>query len=98
MQIAHGASIQSILVSAFSFFAATFGVGLYSEIDMISALCVLMARGALISMIVVIFVLPSVLLLFDRAILYTSMGFRPSREKRKGENKKVENKKVVLER
>lgn len=98
VQIAHGASIQSILVSAFSFFAATFGVGLYSEIDMISALCVLMARGALISMIVVIFVLPSVLLLFDRAILYTSMGFRPSREKRKGENKKVENKKVVLER
>ncbi len=83
VQIAHGASIQSILVSAFSFFAATFGVGLYSEIDMISALCTLMARGALISMVVVIFVLPSILLLFDRVILYTGIGFRPG--KRKGQ-------------
>ena len=79
VQIAHGASIQSILVSAFSFFAATCGVGLYSEIDMISALCTLMARGALISMVVVIFVLPSILLLFDRVILYTSMGFKPGK-------------------
>ena len=66
-------------MSAFSFFAATCGVGLYSEIDMISALCTLMARGALISMVVVIFVLPSILLLFDRVILYTSMGFKPGK-------------------
>ena len=56
IEIAHSASIPSILVSAFSFFAATFGVGLYSEIDMISSLCTLLARGALISMVVVIFV------------------------------------------
>ena len=54
IEIAHSASIPSILVSAFSFFAATFGVGLYSEIDMISSLCTLLARGALISMVVVI--------------------------------------------
>ena len=77
VRIAHETSIQSILVSALSFFASTFGVGLYSEIDMISSLCILMARGALISMVVVILVLPSMLLLFDRLILATSMGFRP---------------------
>ena len=52
-------SIQSIIVSALSFFAATFGVGMYSNIDMISSLCILMARGAIISMFVVIFILPS---------------------------------------
>ena len=79
--IAHGTSIQSILVSAFSFFAATFGVGLYSKIDMISSLCSLMARGALISMITVIFVMPAMLLLFDRVIIYTSLGFRPKKQK-----------------
>ena len=77
VQIAHASSIQSILVSALSFFASTFGVGIYSEIDMISSLCILMARGALISMVVVIFVLPSMLLLFDRLILVTSIGFKP---------------------
>ena len=56
---AHRVSAQSIMVSALSFFAATIGVGLFSNIDMISSLCILMARGALISMVVVIFVLPS---------------------------------------
>ncbi|MDO5346468.1 MAG: MMPL family transporter [Lachnospiraceae bacterium] len=81
VEIAHGTSIQSILVSALSFFAATFGVGMYSEIDMISSLCTLLARGALVSMIVVIFVLPSVLLLCDRLIIYTSIGFRPKKKK-----------------
>lgn len=69
-------SIQSILVSALSFFAATFGVGMYSNIDMISSLCVLMARGAIISMFVVIFVLPSMFMLFDKLIIHTSFGFR----------------------
>ena len=64
-----------------SFFAATFGVGLYSEIDMISSLCTLLARGALISMVVVIFVLPSMFLLLDRVIIYTSRGFRPKKNK-----------------
>lgn len=80
VEIAHSTSIQSILVSAFSFFAATFGVGMYSEIDMISSLCTLLARGALISMLVVIFVLPSVLLLCDGLIIHTSMGFRPKKK------------------
>ncbi len=56
--IAHRTSMKSVIVSAISFFAATFGVGLYSDIDMISALCNLMARGALISMVVVLCVLP----------------------------------------
>lgn len=69
-------SVQSIIVSALSFFAATFGVGLYSNIDMISSLCTLMARGAIISMFVVIFILPSMFMIFDRIICVTSMGFR----------------------
>jgi len=73
--IAHQASIKSIIVSALSFFAATFGVGLYSNIDMISALCSLMSRGALISMVVVIFVLPAMFMIFDKAICKTSMKF-----------------------
>ena len=76
VRIAHATSISSILVSALSFFAATFGVGMYSEIDMISSLCSLMARGALISMVVVILVLPAMLLAFDRVIIYTGLGFR----------------------
>ena len=69
-------SIQSIIVSALSFFSATFGVGLYSNIDMISSLCILMSRGAIISMFVVIFILPSMFMIFDKAIAKTSMGFR----------------------
>ncbi len=69
-------SIQSVLVSALSFFAATFGVGIYSNIDMISALCSLMARGALVSLFVVVFVLPSLFMVFDRVICATSMGFK----------------------
>ena len=63
-------SVQSIVVSALSFFAATFGVGLFSDIDMISALCTLMARGALISMCAVILMLPSALMLFDKIIMF----------------------------
>ena len=63
-------SVQSIVVSALSFFAATFGVGLYSDIDMISSLCTLMARGALISMCAVILMLPSALMLFDKVIMF----------------------------
>lgn len=77
---AHKFSAQSIIVSAFSFFAATIGVGLYSNIDMISSLCILMARGALISMIVVVFVLPSMFMVFDRVIVKTSKDFLPKKE------------------
>lgn len=73
--IAHKTSIQSIFVSAMSFFAATFGVGMYSGISVISSLCMLMARGALISMVTVIFALPAILLLFDPIIIRTSRGF-----------------------
>lgn len=74
---AHRSSMKSILVSGVSFFAATFGVGLYSEIDMISAICTLLSRGAVISMIVVICVLPAMFMVFDKVICKTSAGFLP---------------------
>ena len=67
------------MVSAFSFFAATVGVGLYSNIDMISSLCILMARGAVISMVVVVFILPSMFMVFDKVIVKTSRGFLPKK-------------------
>ena len=73
-------SIQSIIVSALSFFAATFGVGVYSNIDMISSLCSLMARGAIISMFVVIFILPSMFMVFDRLICASSAGFKTKKQ------------------
>lgn len=76
VRLALEGSIQSVMVSAFSFFAATFGVGIYSNIDMISSLCVLMSRGAIISMLVVIFVLPSMFLVFDKLIVSSSVGFK----------------------
>lgn len=69
-------STQSVIVSALTFFAATFGVGMYSQIDMISSLCSLLSRGAIVSMFVVILVLPSMFMLFDRAICATSSGFK----------------------
>lgn len=75
---AHKFSAQSIIVSALSFFAATIGVGLYSNIDMISSLCILMARGALISMVVVVLILPSLFMVFDKIIVKMSKGFQPS--------------------
>ena len=77
---AHKFSAQSIIVRAFSFFAATIGVGLYSNIDMISSLCILMARGALISMVVVVLILPSMFMVFDKAIVKTSKDFLPKKE------------------
>ena len=67
--------LPSVFVSALSFFAATFGVGLYSSIDMISSLCILLARGAIISFLVVTFILPAMFMVFDRVIIKTSMGF-----------------------
>lgn len=78
---AHTASMKSIIVSALSFFAATFGVGLVSNIDMIGSLCNLMARGALISMCIVLTMLPTMLTLFDRLIchkLYRAEKNRPT--------------------
>lgn len=82
-------SIQSIIVSALSFFAATFGVGVYSNIDMISSLCSLMARGAIISMFVVIFILPSMFMVFDKVICATSAGFKERKNSAKIEQKPV---------
>ena len=76
----HG-SITSIVASALTFFGATFGVAMYSDIDMISSLCMLMARGALISMVVVIFMLPSMFMIFDKIIIHTSAGFRPKADR-----------------
>ena len=78
--IACQSSIKSIVVSALSFFAATFGVGLYSNIDMISSLCTLMARGALISMVTVIFVLPSMFMVFDRLLVRGREGKEKSKK------------------
>ena len=69
-------SIGSITVSALGFFAATFGVAMYSDVDIISSLCMLMARGALISMFSVILVLPSLFMVFDRLICKTTAGMR----------------------
>ena len=71
-----GTSINSIVVSALCFFGATIGVGVYSKIEMISSLCQLMSRGAIISMIVVITVLPAFLLVFDKLICKTTAGMR----------------------
>lgn len=79
IQIALSTSISSVIVSALGFFAATFGVGMYSDIDMISALCTLMARGAIVSMFVVIFVLPSMLMVFDRLICATTKAMHPTK-------------------
>ena len=72
-------STTSIIVSGMCFFAATFGVGVVSTIDMIGCLCTLMARGAIISMAVVIFVLPSILIIFDKIITKTTLGFKKGR-------------------
>lgn len=76
IEIAVATSIPSIIVSAFGFFCATFGVGWYSDVGLISTLCNMMARGAVISMITVILVLPSVLMLFDKVIVKTTRGLR----------------------
>ena len=71
-----GTSISSIIVSGLCFFGATFGVGVYSKIEMIGSLCTLMSRGALISMVVVITVLPAFLMIFDKIICKTTMGMK----------------------
>lgn len=87
VQIALGTSVKSVISSALSFFGATFGVGLYSNIDMISSLCILMARGALVSMVVVLTILPTMFLIFDKLIVKTSWSF--DKEKALGIGKKL---------
>ena len=68
-------SAGSIFVSGMSFFAATFGVACYSQVEMIGSICTLLARGAIISMIVVLLVLPAMFMIFDKLICKTSIGF-----------------------
>ena len=75
VSIAHQTSMPSIISSGLSFFAATFGVACYSNVDMIGSICTLLARGALISMCVVILVLPAMFMMFDKVICKTSIGF-----------------------
>ncbi len=67
-------SIPSIIVSGMGMFAATFGVALYSDIEIVSSMCMLMARGAVISMLLVIFILPAMFMLLDRVICKTTLG------------------------
>lgn len=69
-------SIPSIIVSGMGLFAATFGVAIYSDIDIIGSMCMLMARGAIVSMLAVIFILPALLLLCDKIICATTWGMR----------------------
>lgn len=76
IRIAHQSSLRPVMVSAFSFFASTVGVSIYSQIDMIGSLCLLMSRGALISMCAVLLFLPSMFWIFDGIICKTSKGFR----------------------
>ena len=79
VSIALSTSIPSIIVSGMGLFAATFGVALYSDIDIIGAICMLLARGAVISMLCVIFILPALLMLCDGLIRRTTMGMKPAR-------------------
>ena len=90
------ASVPSIIVSGMGLFAATFGVALYSDIDIISSMCMLMARGALISMASVIFVLPALLLLCDRLVCATTAGMRHLNRKNNKNNDFISNQEVYV--
>ena len=79
-------SIPSIIVSGMGLFAATFGVAVYSDIDIISSMCMLMARGAVVSMLCVIFILPALLLLCDKAVCATTLDLRVLLKKKKEKN------------
>ena len=80
-------SIPSILVSGMGLFAATFGVAVYSDIDIISSMCMLMARGAVVSMLCVIFFLPALLMLCDKLVCKTTLGMTHIGKKAKTEVK-----------
>ena len=80
-------SIPSILVSGMGLFAATFGVAVYSDIDIISSMCMLMARGAVVSMLCVIFILPALLMLCDKLVCKTTLGMTHIGKKAKTEVK-----------
>jgi len=82
VRIAHETSMPSVLVSALGFFGATFGVGLYSDIDIISSMCSLIGRGALISLLAVMFIVPAALVVCDKIIVKTSKGFTPESDQK----------------
>ena len=84
VSIAHKTSMKSIIISGCSFFAATFGVGLYTQVDMIGSITNLLSRGAVISTLVVLLVLPAMFMIFDPLICRTSIGFA----KKKGVDEK----------
>ena len=74
--IAHRTSMPSIISSGLSFFAATFGVACYSKVEMIGSICTLLARGAIISTVVVLLILPAMFMIFDKVIIKTTKGFK----------------------
>ena len=76
VKIALSTSIPSIIVSGMGLFSATFGVAVYSDIDMISSMCILLARGAIISVVMVVLTLPAMLMLFDKLIIKTTAGMK----------------------
>ena len=82
ISIAHKTSMPSIISSGLSFFAATFGVACYSQVEMIGSICTLLARGAIISMVVVILILPAMFMIFDKLICKTSIGFLGEKAKK----------------
>jgi predicted RND superfamily exporter protein len=89
VRIAHSACMGSIITSGVSFFAATFGVAMYSNIDIIQSICMMLARGALISTAVVIFILPGMFVIFDPLIVHTSLGFLGKNKKAEGHTPKT---------
>lgn len=95
VKIALDNSITSIFVSGMCFFAATIGVGVVSKIDMIGSLCTLISRGAIISMFVVMTIIPSLLIIFDKVIVHTTIGFRGLNKKKGSNNMKKSVKKGV---
>ena len=92
ISIAHKTSMLSIVSSGLSFFAATFGVALYSQVDMIGSICTLLARGAVVSMLVVILLLPAMFMIFDKLIIKTTFGKNPELKALKERSKHHEQK------
>ena len=87
MNTALGASMNSVFSSALGFFAATIGVAVYSNIDLIGSICLLLARGALLSMGIVLTLLPALLIIFDPVIIRTTMGMRSVAQREKAADK-----------
>ena len=85
VSIAHSSSIHSVITSGFSFFAATFGVAMYSRVDMIGSICTLLSRGAIISMISVLVILPAMFMIFDKVICLTTWDFITRKQSKTGE-------------